>query len=43
MLISFPLPLLVRFEQRFCLTLDYASGLTNIKNKTPGNVPGVCL
>jgi hypothetical protein len=25
------------------LTLDYAVGLTDIKNKTPGVEPGVCI
>jgi len=35
-----------RFFRRFfaiVLTKDYAVGLTDIKNKTPGIEPGVCI
>jgi hypothetical protein len=43
MLYSFPWTFLrTLFGERFLAT-DYEGGLTDIKNKTPGDEPGVCL
>jgi hypothetical protein len=40
---SFPWTQIFDADERRFLTTDYAVGLADIKNKTPGIEPGVCI